>query len=213
MDFDLAINAHIEWKTRLLRYIECPDHSLKPAIVASDKLCQLGKWIQAQEGTYGRLPEYQRLVCDHTVFHQHAGQIVDKANRGEQVSERDITHPDCAYAIASRNVVHSIMAIRRKTSLDHADDLYLDPIERHPSDQDAAMQKFLYKLAESSPKVLELIEKTASVETVEIIKLIGTYNSSYTISSAMANLLLDSIKNACTGMMMELADICKKKGR
>ncbi|MER2520010.1 MAG: CZB domain-containing protein [Bdellovibrionales bacterium] len=213
MNFDQAINAHLEWKTKLLKYIESPDYSLKPSVVSSDKLCQLGQWIVQTAGSYGQIPEYKRLVCDHAVFHRHAGQIVDNVNKGEHVTENDITHPDSAYNIASRNVIQAIMAVRRKVVADDASDSCVVTSKLPSCDQHSASQKFLSKLAETSPEVLELIERTATEETIEIIKLIGTYNAKYALPPAMTNILLDSVRNACTEMLMGISDICKRKGR
>lgn len=213
MDFSQAISAHTEWKARLLKYIENPDNSLKADLIANDKLCQLGQWIESQSKIYERLPEYQRLVCDHAKFHKHAAQIVDKANQGQYVTENDITHPECAYTIASRNVVRAITDIRRKITNCNAEDIYLEAKENSLNKENEAAQQFLYRLAEASPGVLQLIERTATDETMEIAKLINAYNDKYALSPAMINIMRESIRNACTEMMMGLADICKKSGR
>lgn len=131
MDFDAAILAHAEWKGKLARYLAMPDGSLDVATIANDRLCELGKWIFGEAALAGQhaLPEYTRLIADHASFHKQAAQIVERTNKGALVSEHDLTDPTSPYAIASRNVIAAIRAVKAKAPVD------LTPLEPrvHPA--------------------------------------------------------------------------------
>jgi hypothetical protein len=47
MDFDAAIKAHLEWKSRLTEYLCAPDGSLSESDAGRDDLCELGRWLRA----------------------------------------------------------------------------------------------------------------------------------------------------------------------
>ena len=72
MDFDAAMNAHMDWKLKLRSYIARPDGSLNSATVAKDNECALGKWIYGEGKAYASIPEYSELKSEHAKFHKCA---------------------------------------------------------------------------------------------------------------------------------------------
>jgi hypothetical protein len=114
MDFDHAIAAHSEWKQKLSNYLRKPDRSLDPSVVASDNRCDLGKWLVSEGKKFAGHAEYKTLVSDHARFHKAAGDIVRRANAGENVSEETALGNKSEFASASTAVVRSLMALKSK---------------------------------------------------------------------------------------------------
>jgi hypothetical protein len=98
MNFDDAMKAHEEWKSKLAEYISKPDRSLNAATVGADDECELGKWLKK----------------DHRRFHKAAGAIVKKANAGNRVSEKAAMGPRSEYAAASVAVHNGLTAMKFK---------------------------------------------------------------------------------------------------
>lgn len=86
LDVVAAIQAHVQWKLRLLAYIHGEsEEQLDPEKVGSDCLCSLGKWIYGNGNErFGDHPRFQSLKAIHADFHSHAGEVVRAVNRGEK---------------------------------------------------------------------------------------------------------------------------------
>lgn len=112
MDFDQAITSHVRWKSKLTAYIKHPDHSLNPSEIAREDHCDLGKWIRSEGQKFSRLPEFSRLVADHSRFHAAAADVVRKADTGQQVTEDIALGSKSDYAAASNAVVTSLMRMK-----------------------------------------------------------------------------------------------------
>lgn len=85
LDVFAAIQAHVQWKQRLLKYIHGDsDETLDPEIVGSDCHCELGKWIHSEgESKYGEHAKFRSLKDVHSDFHAHAAEVVHAVHRGE----------------------------------------------------------------------------------------------------------------------------------
>lgn len=114
MNFDEAVRAHSEWKTKLSHYIRKPDGSLKSAEVCLDNKCNLGQWIYGEGTAFTSLPEYATLKTEHAKFHKCAGSIISRADKGENVTEEVMLGAKSEYAVCSSNVVAAIMAMKIK---------------------------------------------------------------------------------------------------
>lgn len=114
MNFDDAIRAHANWKMKLARYIQRPDHSLKPAEVALDSRCDLGKWLDGEGGRYSSLPEFSKLKREHQRFHKEAAAVISRADSGTDESEEVALGAKSEYGAASSAVVSAIMAMKAK---------------------------------------------------------------------------------------------------
>ena len=116
MNFDEAIQVHADWKIRLSTYLRKNDGSLKAAEARVDNRCALGRWLYGEGKKYSSEAEYQILVGEHARFHRAAGEVVDKANSGQETNVESILHSESEYGIASRNVVKAIMDLKRKVT-------------------------------------------------------------------------------------------------
>jgi hypothetical protein len=117
MDFDHAIAAHAAWKSKLAKYLKSPDHSIKPAEVALDDHCELGKWIAGEGKQFANLPEYASMKSDHTRFHKVAADIVQRANAGQKVLEEVALGAKSEFASASSSVVRAIIALKSRVEI------------------------------------------------------------------------------------------------
>jgi len=86
LDVFAAIQAHVQWKQRLLAYISGEsEERLDPDVVGSDCLCALGKWIGGRGmARYGEHPKFQELKTVHTDFHAYAADVVHAVHSGER---------------------------------------------------------------------------------------------------------------------------------
>jgi methyl-accepting chemotaxis protein len=109
MDFDQSIEAHVRWKSKLTAYLKHPDHSLDPAATAQDSACDLGKWLHGEGRRFAQTSEFTRLVSDHARFHRAAGDVIRRADSGQQVSEDLALGGRSEFAQASGAVVASLM--------------------------------------------------------------------------------------------------------
>jgi hypothetical protein len=114
VNIDEAISAHAKWKMKLASYISKPDQSLQASVVGANNLCDLGKWLHGDGMKYSRLPEYSKLVADHTQFHQIAAEIIRKADSGHKVTDEIALGAKSKFASASSAIVLSLMAMRSK---------------------------------------------------------------------------------------------------
>jgi methyl-accepting chemotaxis protein len=118
MDLDEAVKAHAAWKMRLQAYIRQPDKSIDAAEVARDDCCPLGQWLHGDgKGLISGLPEYETLIAEHARFHRAVGDAVKMADAGHNVLEEHVLAWDSEFAAASRNVVTTIVQIKKKSNL------------------------------------------------------------------------------------------------
>ncbi len=113
MDFEKAIECHVQWKSKLAAYIAKPDHSLSAATVALDRNCELGKWLQGEGRKFTALPDFAKLTVDHEHFHAAAADVIRKADAGQRVSEEIALGAKSDYASASNAVVTSLMKLKK----------------------------------------------------------------------------------------------------
>ncbi|HUO26906.1 MAG TPA: CZB domain-containing protein [Candidatus Aquilonibacter sp.] len=114
MNFDEAITAHADWKRKLSRYIQHPDHSLKAAEVSTDNKCALGQWIYGEGAKHAALPEYSKLKSEHQRFHKAAAAVITKADSGVNESEEIALGGKSDFSTTSASVVTAIMAMKAK---------------------------------------------------------------------------------------------------
>ena len=109
MNFDRCIEAHVRWKSKLAAYLKRPDRSIDPVATAQDSSCDLGKWIHGEGRRFADSPDFRHLVAEHARFHRAAGDIVRRADSGQQVSEDVALGGRSEFAQASGAVVASLI--------------------------------------------------------------------------------------------------------
>lgn len=112
MDLDAAIAAHAQWKDRLAQYLNDPDGSLNPEVIARDDACELGRWLAGDGAALAGRPEYARLVDAHRAFHASAALVVRGAHSGVAVTEVIALGSGSPYAHHSSEVIRSILKLR-----------------------------------------------------------------------------------------------------
>ena len=109
-----AINAHIQWKLRLERYLNgTSDEKLDPNVICRDDQCKLGKWIHGPalkhfQGDDG----FVTLRDDHAQFHLIAGQVVTIMQENDKAAAEALMKSD--YMRASRKVVHALTDLNKQ---------------------------------------------------------------------------------------------------
>ena len=117
MNFDDAIKAHAEWRLKLSRYLQHPDHSLKPSEVGLDNKCALGQWIYGEGSKHSSLSEFSKLKSEHQRFHKAAAAIIAKADAGSDQTHEIAVGSKSEYDTASTSVVSAIMGMRAKAGV------------------------------------------------------------------------------------------------
>ena len=78
LDIDVAIGAHLNWKDRLIVYLEGKSsEDLRPEVICHDDRCDLGKWIHSDgQRMLGQYSLFSELRATHKMFHQQASSVV-----------------------------------------------------------------------------------------------------------------------------------------
>ncbi len=86
LDVYNALQAHVQWKQRLLAYINgTSEEQLDAENVGSDCLCALGQWIYGPGGnSYGEHVKFVELKSVHTDFHLLAAEVVRAVQSDQQ---------------------------------------------------------------------------------------------------------------------------------
>jgi len=116
MNFDEAIQVHAAWKVVLSTYLRSIDGTLKAAEARADNRCALGRWLYGEGKKYSSTAEYQILIAEHARFHRAAGEVVERANSGQDVNANHVLHSESEYGIASLNIVKAIMDLKRQVT-------------------------------------------------------------------------------------------------
>jgi methyl-accepting chemotaxis protein len=69
--------AHLNWRIKMVNFLEGYDKTVDPKIVGDFTACALGKWRASTGVHYEGLPEIDRLDQAHRAFHQKVAEIVD----------------------------------------------------------------------------------------------------------------------------------------
>ncbi len=114
MNFEEAVNVHVQWKSKLRAYLLKRDGSLKPDQVLKDTECDLGKWIHSEAKKYSHLPEYASLKDVHAQFHKHTAQIIAMADSGDVKKTEDMLAAGSEFMKLSGSCVMMIQQLKNK---------------------------------------------------------------------------------------------------
>jgi len=115
MDFDEALNAHAQWKLRLLTFINgASKEPLDPKVVGRDDQCGLGKWIHGEAKVHSALPEYAQLVEIHARFHKAAATVLNSHLSGKTPQAKAMLDPGGAFHEAAMETLIGIRHLRDK---------------------------------------------------------------------------------------------------
>jgi hypothetical protein len=107
VSFSEAIDAHLEWKHRLISSLGNPGaESLIPDDIRLDTRCELGQWIHgAGNKRYRKFPAFTELREKHAEFHLLAHRIVELSQSQQHEAAQALMKGDfqqTSMAIVSR---------------------------------------------------------------------------------------------------------------
>jgi hypothetical protein len=119
MNFDGAIQAHTDWKLRLLSYCRGKTtEKIDLQTLRKDNVCVLGQWLYGEGRRYGAEPGFEELREIHAAFHQSAATIAAMVDHGQA--------PAAAALLSSRESEFTRLSIRIVG-------LLMDLQRRHPA--------------------------------------------------------------------------------
>jgi len=111
-DFDQAIAAHSQWKTKL-RNAATNGEQLDVATVSRDDCCPLGKWLHGGgKSSWGHMPVFVDLVARHKAFHQEVGKVAQVVNAGHLDQAKSMLEGGTPYAHATGEVVVALRSLK-----------------------------------------------------------------------------------------------------
>jgi diguanylate cyclase (GGDEF)-like protein/PAS domain S-box-containing protein len=108
MDFDAAINAHLEWKARLTEYLRAPDRSLSESEIGRDDLCDLGRWLHDDPPVDDST--LRVLIDRHALFHRAVAAVVARAHDGDRVDDELVEGALTDVGVASGSLIATLRA-------------------------------------------------------------------------------------------------------
>jgi methyl-accepting chemotaxis protein len=69
--------AHLNWRIKMVNYLEGYDKTVDPKIVGDFTVCALGKWRSSEGVAYEGLVEIDHLDAAHKIFHQKVSELVN----------------------------------------------------------------------------------------------------------------------------------------
>jgi hypothetical protein len=113
IDFDAAIEAHVEWKMRLRILLDSGEAaSAHPdAFEAADR-CSFGRWLEGDGRRFANDPVYAALDRFHVEFHRAAAAVIRHATAGERLQAESMLAGE--YARNSVNLLSALMELRRR---------------------------------------------------------------------------------------------------
>lgn len=87
-----ALDAHREWKDRLMSDIAAGATELEPRDICRDDRCEVGEWIHKKAGwMYRSNRHFSQVKEKHATFHREAGKVVALIKAGKLVeAQREI---------------------------------------------------------------------------------------------------------------------------
>jgi hypothetical protein len=116
MDFSGAIQAHANWKLRLLSYCQgVLREKLDLRMLERDNVCELGKWLHGEARKYSADPMLRELTDAHAAFHRCAASMAALVERGQAgTAEAFLNSKDSDFCRLSIKVVGFLMKMREK---------------------------------------------------------------------------------------------------
>ena len=109
-----AINVHSHWFFHLQEAIKTGSSEFRPETVASDNVCEFGKWLHgklatAMEGT----PIFTEIKALHAHFHEHTARILALALQGKKAEASSLIGPESEYRQLSGKLVRKLTELRK----------------------------------------------------------------------------------------------------
>lgn len=111
---DKGIQAHSEWKNRLLRFMNgTSKENLDPAVIGRDDQCALGKWIHGKESALlHHSKHFKELKDHHAHFHKCAAEVVTTVQHGGHEQAKDMIAEGSAFFTTSAAVIKRLVRLK-----------------------------------------------------------------------------------------------------
>ena len=118
MDFGSAIQAHSDWKLRLLSYCRGASRE-KPDFytLQKDNACALGQWLHGPAKALGDDATLNELVQAHAAFHRCAATVAKMLENGQRAAaETFLNSRESEFGKLSLQVVRYLMKLRDESA-------------------------------------------------------------------------------------------------
>lgn len=116
IDFDAAIEAHVEWKMRLRILLDSGvTASASVAEIEAADRCPFGRWLHGAGRRFSDDSIYAALERFHVEFHRAAATVIRQAAAGERLEAESTLAGD--YARNSVNLLSALMELRRRAGM------------------------------------------------------------------------------------------------
>ncbi|MGE0072159.1 MAG: CZB domain-containing protein [Thiomonas sp.] len=115
LDFEAAIDDHLQWTARLRRYGHGDRHDpLDPEQVCRTDACSLGRWLERQTPPTAECAAQLALIeQEHADFHHKAAVVVTLVQTGAPESAlQSVEYGD--FAQRSRSLIQHLLALRQR---------------------------------------------------------------------------------------------------
>jgi hypothetical protein len=114
-EFDKAIAAHGQWKTRLKQAIESSTIDVPVATIAMNNQCAFGKWLYSPTLTPEdkTTPHYKTVTELHTQFHKAAAKIAALAVAGKKADAKQLLEINGDFATISGQLTGALMVWKK----------------------------------------------------------------------------------------------------
>lgn len=112
MNFDEAISAHVNWKTKL-RALCSGQGEVDAATLGRDDVCVLGKWLNDEGARYSAEAQYRLVKDAHLKFHRVASKVAELAKSGKRAAATAMLD-GVEYGQASMAVVKGLGDLRKR---------------------------------------------------------------------------------------------------
>jgi len=117
IDFDSAIEAHVEWKMRLRILLDSGEASrVHLDEFGSADHCSFGRWLRGDGRRFESDPVYGTLDRFHVEFHRSAATVIRHAAAGERLQAESTLTGE--YTRNSVNLISALMELRRRAALE-----------------------------------------------------------------------------------------------
>ena len=118
MNFEEAIKAHSDWKSRLYRYAKGQSsESFDIESVGKDNICELGTWLYGEGSVIAKQTDFQDLINVHAEFHRAAASIIALIDCGDRdYAEKLLKAPSSRFNQLSVQVIHLLRKLKTNGS-------------------------------------------------------------------------------------------------
>jgi PAS domain-containing protein len=156
MDFDAAINAHFEGKSRLTEYLLAPAGSLSEAEAGRDDLCELGTWLNASPPMDDTT--LQALTVRYSAFHTAVAAVVARAHAGDRVAIETLDGALSDVGVASASLIGLLRAARDNVPHTHVPVLDPEQVSTSTRELDWSSEAWAKAIFAESPLGMSITE-------------------------------------------------------